>query len=224
MRPGAWLAALACAAAMMRPGGLARAEYRAYELEVIDVYDCAVNKRERCRSAAVRTGLAPDLYQRTHGGEQRISVLLLATWMCRGDTSNYEPVCPRPAPRDGKFGPGDQVRVKLARHISNGWIGVVEVAYYQQSVRSNVYGVRFADRQDAYLRYYEKDLEKTTAASGAQAAAPGPGGAPAPGAVPAPPAGQREPAGARAPAPRPSVTPAVPPVAGGAPPQSEPPQ
>jgi hypothetical protein len=221
MRPGAWLAALACAAAILRSGGLAHGEYRAYELEVIDVYDCAVNKRERCRRAAVRTGLAPDLYRRTHGGEQRISVLLLATWMCRGDTSNYEPVCPRPAPRDGKFGPGDQVRVKLARHISDGWIGVVEVAYYQQSVRSNVYGVRFADRQDAYLRYYEKDLEKA-------AAAPGPGGAPAQGAqagpAPAPPAGQREPASARAPAPRPLVPPAASPAAGGAPPQSEPPQ
>ncbi|MCZ6554037.1 MAG: hypothetical protein O7A67_09595 [SAR324 cluster bacterium] len=159
MRVPAWVAVAGCAAALLAALP-ARAEYRAYELEVIDVFDCRVNKLERCRRSAVRTSLSPDLYTRTHGGGMRIGVVMLATWMCYGDTSNYRPVCPRPAPRDARFGTGDQVKVKLAKHITDGWEGSVEVAYYQRSVNSNVYGVRFADRQNVYARYFEKDLVK----------------------------------------------------------------
>ena len=90
----------------------------------------------------------------------RIGVVLLATWMCYGDTSNYSPVCPRPAPRAAKFGTGDEVKIRLSKHITDGWEGSVEVAYYQRSVSSNVYGIRFADRQNVYARYFEKDLVK----------------------------------------------------------------
>jgi len=171
LRTSALLAATALL--MLVSAAAARAEYRAYELEVVDTYDCQINKRERCRRSSIRTGLAPEVYQRTHGGEQRIGVMLLATWMCYGDTSNYEPVCPRPAPRKGKFAAGDSVRIKLNKHVTKGWTGTIEVAYYQGSVNSNVYGVRFADRQNVYARYYEKDLEKSSG-SPAQASQGGP--------------------------------------------------
>lgn len=171
-----WLLAAAGLAALWTAPA-ARAEYRAYELEVTDLYDCRVNEREDCRTHVVRTSFSPRLYVRTHGGPQRIGVVMLATWMCRGDTSFYEPVCPRPAPRDGRFSQGDTVRIALDKHVTQGWRGTVEVAYYQRSVRSNVYGVRFPERQNAYLRYFEKDLEP--AASGEEAAGEeGQGGAP----------------------------------------------
>ena len=209
----------------------ARAEYRAYEIEVVDTYDCAVNKRERCRRDNVRTGLSPDTYQRTHGGSSRIAVLLLATWMCYGDTSNYDPVCPRPAPRNGKFSPGEPVQVKLGKHITDGWRGVVEVAYYQHSVRANVYGVRFPERQNVYARYYEKDLRKSGAppaeqaqggtAPAQQAGAP-PVAAPAQAAGPASAAGPAAVAGpATAVAPAQQASPVA---AGASPTQAEPPQ
>ena len=141
--------------------GAPRAEYRAYELEVTDILDCRINKLEKCKRHQIPTAMSPDLYMRTHGGAQRIGVLLLATWMCRGDTSGYRAVCPRPAPRKPKYAVGDLVRVRLEKHITEGWRGKVELAYYQRSVNGNVYGVRFADRKDVYARYFEKDLQKT---------------------------------------------------------------
>lgn len=140
----------------------ARAEYRAYELEVFDLYDCRINEREECRSARLTTALDPQQYLLTHGGPFHIGVMMLATWMCYGDTSFYKPVCPRPPPREPEFAEGDAVEIALEKHITEGWRGRVEVGYYQASVRSNVYGVRFPERRGVYARYYEKDLRGPT--------------------------------------------------------------
>lgn len=150
----------------------ARAEYRAYELEVTDILDCRLNQREKCKRFRVRTAMSPPLYTRTHGGEERIGVILLATWMCRGDTSNFDPVCPMPPPREPKFAVGDEVVVRLKKHITEGWRGKVEVAYHQASISANVYGVRFAERQQVYARYFEKDLAKAEAAQAGEGKSP----------------------------------------------------
>ncbi|MEE8433972.1 MAG: hypothetical protein V3S64_04215 [bacterium] len=141
----------------------ALAEYRAYELELYDLYDCRLNKRVTCSKTKLLTAMNPDLYQRTHGGPYHIGVLMLATWMCYGDTSFYDPVCPRPVAQKPKFNVGDTLKIKLTRHITEGWVGRVELAYYQRSVGSNVYGIRFGDRRDVYARYFEKDLIKAEA-------------------------------------------------------------
>jgi hypothetical protein len=145
--------------------GPARAEYRAYELEVADLYQCRLEKQQVCKTNRIRTALDPATYVRMHGGEVRMASILLATWMCYGDTSNYREVCPTPPARKPKFNLGEEVVVSLGKHISEGWRGKVEVAYYQASVRSNVYGVRFADRKNVYARYFEKDLRKAAAAA-----------------------------------------------------------
>ncbi len=138
----------------------AQAEYRAYELEVADITECRLTKRNPCPSNIVISGLSPNTYANTHGGDRHVVALLLATWMCYGDTSNYTPVCPRPPPKKPRFKAGDAVQVALKKHVSGGWQGKVERAYYQRSVRSNVYGIRFARYQNLYARYYEKDLVK----------------------------------------------------------------
>lgn len=165
VRPGALLAAALLAAtalaALPRP---ARAEYRGYELEVTDILDCKLNKRDKCRTSHVLTSMSPDLYVQTHGGEERVGAQLLATWMCYGDTSGFREVCPRPTPRNAKFNVGDEVRVVLKKHITEGWRGKVEIAYFQDDIKANVYGVRFQDRQNAYMRYFEKDLQRAAPA------------------------------------------------------------
>ena len=143
----------------------ARAEYRAYELEVVDTLDCRLNKREKCRSARVTTAMSPDLYVQSNGGEDRISTVVLATWMCYGDTSQYRDICPRPGPRSPKFNAGDEVRVMLKKHITEGWLGKVELIYRDDLLGANVVGVRFADRKNVYARYFEKDLAKPEAAT-----------------------------------------------------------
>jgi hypothetical protein len=163
-------AACLLAATGLLLGTAARAEYRAYELEVVDLYDCRANKRDPCRSTRLATALDPEQYLLTHGGPYHVGVLLLATWMCYGDTSTFRGVCPRPIAREPRFEPGETVRIGLEKHITEGWRGQVEVAYYQASVRSNVYGVRFPERRHVYARYYEKDLRKPEEPA---AAAPG---------------------------------------------------
>ncbi len=145
--------------------GSAFAEYRAYELEVTDIVECRLQKRDKCEPIRVLSSFAPDLYTRTHGGGERLGVVLLATWMCRGDTSNFRAVCPRPVARKPRFSVGDEVSVRLKEHITEGWRGKVELAYYQGSLNSNVYGVRFPGRQNVYARYFEKDLAKAGAAA-----------------------------------------------------------
>ncbi len=138
-------------------------EYRAYELEVVDLYDCQLNKRKTCLSSKVLTAMDVNTYTGTHGGPYHIGVLMMATWMCYGDTSYYRPVCPRPVARKAKFTVGDPVKIVLEKHITQGWVGNVEVAYYQASVRSNVYGVRFPNRRNVFARYFEKDLVNSAA-------------------------------------------------------------
>ena len=230
------LAAVALAVALLAGAlpltGTARAEYRAYQLEVVDLYDCRVNKRQACRTGNVTTALDPQQYLITHGGPYHIGVLLLATWMCYGDTSYYKAVCPRPLPRNPRFKVGDSVNVALVKHITEGWNGRVEVAYYQHSVRSNVYGVRFPERRNVYARYYEKDLRQIGAPGAPGAASPpaaaaatapaapaaAPGTAPTAPAPAAPAAAPTTPAGLAAP----PATPAAP-AGAAAPPQSAPP-
>ncbi|MBI3992114.1 MAG: hypothetical protein HY342_02480 [Candidatus Lambdaproteobacteria bacterium] len=154
--PGLLAGVLACAA-WAAP---ALAEYRAYELEVIDKVECKLNERKTCERFRLNTAMAPDTYARMHGGNVRIGVQLMATWMCYGDTSYYKPVCPRPPARKPRFNAGDTVKIALKKHITEGWSGTVELTYYQASLGANVYGVRFSDRQNVYARYFEKDLVK----------------------------------------------------------------
>jgi len=147
----------------------AYAEYRAYELEVVDIFDCQLKQRKNCKKFRVSTSMNPSLYAGTHGGSQRIGVVMVATWMCRGDTSGYRDVCPMPAAKKPKFNVGDDVQIALKKHITEGWKGKIEVAYFQRSINANVYGVRFSDRKDVYARYFEKDLVKAAAKPTAEA-------------------------------------------------------
>lgn len=155
----------------------ARAEYRAYQLQVVDLYDCRVAKMKTCPTQQVTTAFGPRQYVATHGGSFHIGVVMMATWMCYGDTSDYKAVCPRPPAHKPKFKVGETVVVTLSKHITQGWQGKVEVAYYQPLLHANVYGVRFADRRGVYARYYEKDLQAVTASANASAQAGGHSGA-----------------------------------------------
>jgi len=164
-RAGLVALAVGLAATALSLPAKAHAEYRAYELEVTDILDCKLNKREKCRTTDVITSMDPELYVQSNGGGQRIGAQMLATWMCYGDTSGFRDVCPRPPARNAKFAVGDEVRVTLQKHITFGWTGKVEIAYFQDDIQSNVYGVRFPDRLNSYVRYFEKDLEKAAPAA-----------------------------------------------------------
>ncbi|MBU2513635.1 hypothetical protein KJ966_20015 [bacterium] len=133
-------------------------EYRAY---LIEVYDHILQKKWE-----EKTGFSTDKYIVTHGGGNRVSAFVKATWMCYGDTSNYLNICPLPDPIQPKFQKGDRVKITLEKHITEGWIGVIELAYYQADVKSNVYGVRFGEKKQLYNRYFEFNLEKTTGSAG----------------------------------------------------------
>ncbi len=149
----------------------AAAEYRAFMLEVYD----HVSKKV---FPDVCTGFSPDKYILTHGGGNRHSVIVKATWQCHGDTSistvfekvvrkkwkkvycTKSHVCPMPPPIDPRFKVGDKVTVKLEKHITEGWSGTVELVYYQRNVLSNVCGVRFGKKNSVYQKYYQRDLVK----------------------------------------------------------------
>jgi hypothetical protein len=131
-----------------------RAEYRAYLLEV---YDHILKKQWEERS-----GFSPDKYVLSHGGGNRLSVYVKATWVCYGDTSNFQPACPLPEPKKPLFKQGDWVKINLEKHITEGWIGEIELVYYQADIKSNVYGVRFGQKTKLYNRYFEFNLEKST--------------------------------------------------------------
>ena len=131
------------------------AEYRAYLLEIYDHID-------RKKWDAV-TGFPPDQYILTHGGGNRLSAFLKATWHCFGDTAGYLQPCPMPAPKNPQFKKGDQVKIALDKHVTEGWIGIVEIILYRSDLRSNLYGVRFGEKRKLYNRYYEFNLEKATA-------------------------------------------------------------
>lgn len=128
-----------------------QAEYRAYLLEV---YDHILQKKW---DAA--TGFDPGHYIVVHGGGNRLSVLLKATWHCYGDTSQYTPTCPMPETRQGLFKVGDQVEVTLDKHMTQGWKGVVELALWRDDLKSNVYGVRFGAKKQMFGRYFEFNLK-----------------------------------------------------------------
>lgn len=130
----------------------ALSEYRAYLLEVYD--HIAKKKWEE------RTGFSPDKYILTHGGGNRLSVFKKATWMCSGDTSGYRPACLMPDTINPRFQKGDRIKIELEKHINHGMIGVIELAYYQKNVRSNVYGVRFGDKRQIYNLFFEFNIKK----------------------------------------------------------------
>ena len=87
--------------------GTAHAEYRAYELEIFD--------RINDRSRVVITSFSPSDFILVNGGPQRIGVIIRASWICYGDTSNGEPVCPMPKPINPRFQEGERVQINLPK-------------------------------------------------------------------------------------------------------------
>ena len=128
------------------------AEYRAYELEVFD--------RIANTSRKVITSFSPSDFIQVNGGPQRTGVIIRASWICYGDTSLYKKVCPHPKAINPRFQPGDSVQIVLKKHLTDQWIGVIENSFFRPGLRSNVYGVRFAERGNLYTRYYESNLKK----------------------------------------------------------------
>ena len=128
------------------------AEYRVYELEVFD--------RISNTSRRVITSFSPSDFIQVNGGPQRTGVIIRASWICYGDTSLYKKVCPHPKAINPSFLPGDRVQIVLKKHLTDQWIGVIENSFFRPGLRSNVYGVRFAERGNLYTRYYESNLKK----------------------------------------------------------------
>ena len=128
------------------------AEYRAYELEV---FDRIVNT-----SRKVITSFSPTDFIQVNGGPQRIGIIIRASWICYGDTSLYKKVCPMPKAVNPRFQEGDLVQIVLKKHLTDQWLGVIENSFFRPGLRSNVYGVRFAERGNLYTRYYESNLKK----------------------------------------------------------------
>jgi hypothetical protein len=128
------------------------AEYRAYELEV---FDRIVNT-----SRKVITSFSPSDFIQVNGGPQRIGIIIRASWICYGDTSLYKKVCPLPKAINPRFQEGDRVQIVLKKHLTNQWLGIIENSFFRPGLRSNVYGVRFAERGNLYTRYYESNLKK----------------------------------------------------------------
>ena len=127
------------------------AEYRAYELEVFD--------RTTKKNEMLITTFSPSDYILTHGGPDRIGVIIRASWICYGETSNHKKVCPMPKAINPRYKEGDRVQIMLAKHLTHDWIGVVENSFFRPELRSNVYGVRFTERNNLYTRYYEANLK-----------------------------------------------------------------
>jgi len=128
------------------------AEYRAYELEV---FDRIVNT-----SRKVITSFSPSDFIQVNGGPQRIGIIIRASWICYGDTSLHKKVCPMPKAINPRFQEGDRVQIVLKKHLTDQWLGVIENSFFRPGLRSNVYGVRFAERGNLYTRYYESNLKK----------------------------------------------------------------
>jgi len=131
---------------------VAFAEYRAYELEV---FDRIVNT-----SRKVITSFSPSDFIQVNGGPQRIGIIIRASWICYGDTSLHKKVCPMPKAINPRFQEGDRVQIVLKKHLTDQWLGVIENSFFRPGLRSNVYGVRFAERGNLYTRYYESNLKK----------------------------------------------------------------
>ena len=131
-------------------------ESRVFLLEVYDQIDK--------KQWEVVTGFSPDEYILTHGGGNRISVLVKATWHCYGDTSGYQTPCAMPTPQKPLFKKGDRVQVVLDKHVTDAWEGVIELALYRKIFNTNVYGVRFGENKKLYNRYFEFNLMKSSKA------------------------------------------------------------
>ncbi|MGK0288892.1 MAG: hypothetical protein ACI86H_000313 [bacterium] len=127
------------------------AEYRVYRLEIFD----RIDKTEY----ETTTGFDPDQYIAVHGGYGRIAVILKASWHCYGDTSRFKKTCPMPKPVEPYFKVGEKVVIKLKKHITGGWTGIIELSLYREDLKSNVYGIRFLNRRSLYGRYFEYDLK-----------------------------------------------------------------
>ena len=133
------------------------AETRAY---LLDVYDhVAKNQWE------IRTGFAPDTYINSHGGINRVTVLVKATWMCYGNTAHFILPCKMPKAKKPLFKIGDTVNVTLEKHITKGWEGKVVLSLYRADLKSNVYGIRFKGPRKLYNRYFEFNLKKGSSSS-----------------------------------------------------------
>jgi hypothetical protein len=128
------------------------AEYRAYELEIFDQVE---KKRE-----IIVTSFSPNDYILSNGGPQRVSVVIRASWICYGDTSKYQKVCPTPEPVNPRYKVGERVQILLQRHVAHQWTGVIENSFFRPDLKSNVYGVRFPNRKNLYTRFYEANLQK----------------------------------------------------------------
>ena len=133
-------------------------EFRAYLMEVYDQID-----KKKWETV---TGFSPDEYILTHGGGNRLSVIIKATWHCYGDTSGFKNPCAMPSAVDPLFKKGDRVRIDLKRHITDGWLGNVELSLYRKDLNSNVYGVRFDSKRKLYGRYFEFNLKKVETPTG----------------------------------------------------------
>ena len=137
---------------LLLSSSVAFAEYRAYELEV---FDRIVNT-----SRKVITSFSPSDFIQVNGGPQRIGIIIRASWICYGDTSLHKKVCPMPKAINPRFQEGDRVQIVLKKHLTDQWLGVIENSFFRPGLRSNVYGVRFAERGNLYTRYYESNLKK----------------------------------------------------------------
>ena len=128
------------------------AEYRAYELEVFD--------RITNTSRQVITSFSPSDFIQVNGGPQRTGIIIRASWICYGDTSLYKKVCPIPKAINPRFQEGDRVQIVLKKHLTDKWLGIIENSFFRPGLRSNIYGVRFAERGNLYSRYYESNIKK----------------------------------------------------------------
>ena len=106
------------------------------------------------------TGFSPDEYILTHGGKNRLSAYVKATWHCYGDTSGFQKPCAMPKAIEPLFKKGEHVQIVLEKHVTDGWRGTVELSLFRKDLNSNVYGVRFDDKRALYNRYFEMNLKK----------------------------------------------------------------
>ena len=68
----------------------AHAEYRAFELVITDV-----NSGQERKTVS---NLDPRQYRRYYPTKLGETVMYTSTWMCRGNTSHFQSVCPNPGP------------------------------------------------------------------------------------------------------------------------------
>ena len=112
------------------------------------------------KSQIIVTSFSPLDYILSNGGPQRIGVIVRASWICWGDTSQFKKVCKQPPPVNPIFEVGQKVQIVLNKHVTHRWKGVIENSFYRPDLKSNVYGVRFPERSNLYTRYYEGNLQK----------------------------------------------------------------